>query len=112
MQKRYKPDELPSSIQRTLYVTYGVGRYNEGKIDVFDYQSNGSDGFERVALAAHDVTLTVPRQGGKELRGKVLDLLREEKEEILAENEKRLRVVQDKIDNLLAIDYKPGAGNE
>ena len=97
--KKYEPDALPSQIERRVYILYGIDDWNQGQISIGDIAARGS-----IVLAQHVITLGIPPQGSKELKGKVLGLLNEEKQKVLAENHERLKAVQDKIDDLLAIE--------
>ena len=97
---RYEPDALPNQITRKLYVLYGIEGWNQGCISIMDVAPSSS-----LILAEHVITLGIPPQGAKELKGKMLVVLEDEKQKILAENYVKLKAVQDKIDNLLAIEY-------
>lgn len=105
-EQKYKPNELPSTITKRLYVSYVVGGYLAGEISVLDFSSVGIN-TEKVEIHQLDVTIDLPEISTNTLKSKALDMLEAEKQKVLAENHKRLKVVQDKIDNLLAIEYKP-----
>lgn len=102
----YKPNALPTSITRTLYVSYGMGRYNAGQIEINEYSHKGSDGFERIPLCQHEVSIEIPQPG--DIKAKAVEVLEEQKRDLLAKQHQELKAVQDKIDNLLAIEFKPG----
>lgn len=102
----YKPDALPASITRTLFICYGMGRYNAGRIEINDFDHSGSDGFERIPLCQHEVTITIPKPD--DIKAKAVEVLEEQKRGMLARHHHELKAVQDKIDNLLAIEYKSG----
>lgn len=107
MKKKFDALKLPKSIQKKLYITYGLGQFIEGQISVSEYPPrNQRDGWECVLLGEQDVTFKInpPRQNIKQ---KALDALEEQKREVLAENHMRLKRVQEKIDQLLAIEYQP-----
>lgn len=108
--EQYKPEELPEQITRTLYVGYGIGKYNAGKIVVSEYEHDDSEGFATVRLLKEDITFKLPK-AKVDVKGKMLQVLESEKKKILAENHQRLQEVQEKIDRLLAIEYQP-KGNQ
>ena len=109
--KPYKPDALPVSINRPLWITYGMGKYNAGQITV-DARApyDGAGDFAKVVLCESSLSVEIPKQ--KNIKGKILRVLESEKEAVLAENHQRLKAVQDKIDNLLAISFKPELKDE
>jgi hypothetical protein len=54
----YKPDELPRSLTRKLYVHYQISGYGTGQISVYDWPRE-PDG-ERVVLCETEVTIDIP----------------------------------------------------
>jgi hypothetical protein len=102
--EKYSPNELPESATLDLVIWYGISGWEAGEIGVYSFDFKGDT--DKVVLCKKQVTFSIPKQGS--LKEKVLDALNEEKNKILAENHKRLKGIQDKIDNLLAIEYQPG----
>ena len=102
----YKHDALPAQITRSLYIQYGVGRWNAGQIMINDMDFAGSDGTERVLLATTEITVEIPPE--QNIKAKLLKVLQDDLAKVKAENHMREKSVQDKIDNLLAITYEPG----
>lgn len=98
----YKPNELPQSITLPVTVYYAASGWDAGTIGAycFDYQGTS----ERVVIAKTEATFQIPPQ--ENLKGKVIDALEDEKREIQAQSYVKIRAVQDKIDTLLAIEYK------
>ena len=103
--KRYEANDLPASITRTIYVGYGIGKYNAKTIVVSDSELD-SENFATVRLLKMDMTFELPASE-VDIKGKMLTVLENEKQNILAENHSRLKEVQEKIDRLLAIEYQP-----
>ena len=103
----YKPDALPTSVTRTLHISYGMGRWNAGQIEISEYGCRGNDGFERIPLCEHEVTVAIPKPD--DIKAKAVEVLEEQKRDLLAKHHQELKTVQDKIDNLLAIEFKPGS---
>lgn len=106
----FKQHELPSKLKRTLYVSYGVGRWNSGCINFTDYKPRSNDGFESVIIGLAEATAIIETK--QDIKGKLLKVLEDQKQEVLAENHRRLMAVQDKIDNLLALTYEPSSSTE
>src|SRR5882724_2937789 len=107
----YQPDEIPQEITRDIFLYYGVGRYVQGEISIDDYERDegtGDEDWGRVLLARHEMTFSIPTCI-VDLKAKKLEILNVKKQNILAENHKRLKDVQDKIDALLSIDFKPSS---
>jgi hypothetical protein len=102
----YKPDELPTSVTRTLWISYGMGKWNAGQIEINDYVSKSSDGFEKIPLCQHEVTIQIPQPD--DIKAKAVEVLEEQKRDLQARHHQELKAVQEKIDNLLAIEFKPG----
>lgn len=100
----YTPDALPDSIKKNLYVHYRISGYFAGQIDVFDFCMEDD---ERILLCETSVVIKIPRINRDGIRSKALDALHVQKNKILAENHAKLKVVQDKIDSLLALEYQP-----
>lgn len=102
--KNYKPDELPSSITRKLYVHYRISGHSAGQIDIFDFALTSDP--ERVMICEKEVTIKIPRIDRDGLKSKALEVLKREKQKIMADSHMKVRAIQDKIDDLLAIEYK------
>lgn len=100
------PDKIPQSITRKIYLTYGVGKYNGNHISASDYPPRDSEDFGEELLAMSEITFSLPKSKVN-IRGKMLEILKKEKEKILAENHKRLFDIDEKINKLLAIEYQP-----
>src|ERR1700679_3538116 len=96
-QKEFKPNELPTRVTRTIYVGYGIGKYNAGRIVVQDCESDSTD-FATVRLIAKDSPFKLPK-GEIDIKGKMLTVLEAKKKEVLAANHARLAEVQSQIDN-------------
>lgn len=102
----YKPDEIPTEITRKLYAHYGIGGYSAGRITIYDCDVSTVDS-NYIVLCEVEQTIKIPPVSQNDLKNKALDVLEDEKQKVLAENHERLKKVQDKIDNLLAIEYRP-----
>ena len=100
--EKYESDALPTQITTTVYVCYAIGDYFAGEISVKDYSPSS----DYIILATHEITLGIPEQDRKEIKGKVLAVLQEQLSTIRADNFMKEKVVLDKIENLLAIESK------
>lgn len=109
--EKYKPEELPSSITRKVYAHYFISTYRAGEIDIlpFDGKYCNSD---RIVLAELEITIPILEIDRDGLRSKGSDMLKAEKQKILAENEQRVQEVEDKIQMLLMITHQPISKNE
>ena len=109
----YQPDEIPATLTKKIYVTYGIGTFIEGQITVSNYLSLSShdEGFAKILLHEQMVTFKIP-PCKVNLIEKKLEVLNAKKSEILSENHSRLKEIQDKIDKLLSIEFKPQAAPE
>jgi hypothetical protein len=103
--REYAPSKLPTSITRTVYVCYGIGKYNSGRISIEDRPAHASEEFGRVLLTQHKMTFKIPRCK-IDIKSKMLEILEEEKRKVIADNHMRLKAVEDKISNILAIEYQ------
>ena len=104
-QTQYKPNEIPTSLIRKLYIGYGIGKYNAGQIVVSDYQHATTD-FAVVPLMEKQLAIELPRCK-VDVKGRMLEVLEEEKQKVIAENHMRLKDVQDRIDELKTLEYQP-----
>jgi hypothetical protein len=105
---RFKPNEIPATVTFDMVIWYSVAGWEVGQIGAYSFPFKGDD--ERVVLGTQRVTFEIPPQDQNGIKSKVLDMLEEKKREVLAENHRRLKEVQDKIDQLLAIEYQPESG--
>lgn len=97
-------EKLPKTVEKELFITLVVSGYDVGKIGVWDCNIPKYDsGY--ILLKKQKVTFKLPQDIN--VKGKVIESLESEKEKIKADFHMQLKDVQDKIDNLLAIEYKP-----
>lgn len=101
--KLYEPDNIPSEITITLCVWYRISGYNAGRIGVYDFDFEGDE--NTIVLCKIPVTLNIPAQ--ENVREEVLKTLRTEKLKQVSIHHIKLKQIQEKIDNLLAIEYQP-----
>jgi hypothetical protein len=101
----HKPEEIPQKITRTVWLAYGIGATNGGRLFVDSFIHHTGESASLV-LEERVLEFTV-KLDAVNIRGKLISNLEEERETVLAENHMRLKTVQDKIDQILAIEYKP-----
>jgi hypothetical protein len=106
----YESDKIPAEVLRVLWVTYGVGEYNQGRIELYQYDPSDhtGDGFEKVILTTMQIKIKIPACE-VDIKSKMLKLLEAQREKVLADNHMRLKDVEDRIAMLLAIEYQPEA---
>lgn len=105
---KFLPDQVPTSLTRELFITYGIGEYNQGEVSIWDFdivpvRSASDDKYALVTLHQQFVTFQLPAVTVN-VNEKKLEVLFKQKEKVLAENHQRLKEVQEKIDKLLAIE--------
>ena len=99
-------EKLPKKITKEIFILLDANGY--GNIEEcfscmdFDASKYGSD---KILITTKEVTFSIPQN--IDVKGKVIEGLETEKEKIQAAFHMKLKDVQDKIDNLLAIEYKP-----
>lgn len=105
--------EIPKEIEETLYVCLCIDSkwaHDIGQITVSicDRSRKGySDDTVYLLLATETVTIKIPRTV-LDIKGELVSGLEARKEKELAEHHMKMKAFQDRIDNLLAIEYKPG----
>lgn len=102
----YKPNEMPKKIIRKLFIGYGIGRYNYGRIVVDDFERSQDKDFAVVPLLEKELTIDIPRCK-VDVKGRMLEVLEEQRQEILAENHRRLKTIDEEIARLKVLEYKP-----
>ena len=106
---KYKPTEIPQALNRTLYIGYGIGKYNSGEVVISEYGFATGEDFGVVPLVEHELFIKIPKCK-VDVKGRMLEVLEVKKQKVLAENHLRLQEVQEKIDSLLSIEYQPSEG--
>lgn len=104
--------EIPTDIEYTFYVCLCINsewEHNIGHIgiSIYDYSSGkfGNANDKHILLATKKVKIKIPKTI-IDFRGELVGGLEEQKEKELAEHHMKMKAFQDKIDNLLAIEYK------
>ncbi len=114
VRETFDPENLPESIEVEIFLSLGVGKYNYGELSARDYEKKSSSGenWEEVNLGSQIVTLTIPKFGKGEIRDQLLEQLNDEKQKKMAEHEMAMRNIQERINNLLLIEYQELQGEE
>ncbi len=103
--------KVPKTVTKTLYIYIGVDGYNFNDISVADYSRVGfSSEMESVLLKTQEVTFDLSDAESIDdsaIKGEIVKQLKEQQKEIKAETHMKIKDLQDKIDNLLAIEFKP-----
>lgn len=101
--------KIPEKIEKTMYVNLCAGKYGCGAIRIHDsdYVSK-LDGHEEVRLFAFPLTIDAPEGiTMSDITQRLVETLEQQKKGIQAEYHVKLQRIQDKIDNLLALENKP-----
>jgi len=104
--------EIPTEFETEIFVhlnlsTEGIWEDGLGKVTTDTYNRTGWGDGNFKLLATKKVKIKIPKTT-IDFRGEVVTCLEAQKEKELAEHHMKMKVFQDKIDNLLAIEYKPG----
>lgn len=114
--KTFKPDEIPATIERTIYVCYGVGKYNHGRIEFEDSpppaiatrglggRSKPDTDFSRVLLTKFRVTVEIPQ--GIDVQREYIAILEDAKRAIKNEARVKIQHLQKQIDGILKLPPK------
>ena len=100
--KTYDPTKLPDNIKRTVYVTFGIGKYNKGNIRLDDTFSESDDSdFARVLLTKFPVSIDIPVN--VDIAGKYVKILEKKKRKIQRQARADLHEVQVEINRMLCL---------
>lgn len=97
-------EKLPKTLTKEMFICLGVGGYNAGDLSVLDFNRSVHNE-DYIFICTKKVTFKIPQN--IDVKGKVIESLEAEKEKLQADFHMKIKGVQDKIDNLLAIEYKP-----
>lgn len=102
--------EPPKEIKEKLYLSLKLEGYSAGEVALTTYDPTAdymTNPHHYLVLKTVDYRLEVPEITQDFIRERMLECLNEEKVQVLAENERRLRDVQHRIDALLQVAYQP-----
>lgn len=97
-------EKLPKTIVRKMFIVLHIAGWRAGDIGVYGFDSAKDDDNE-VLLGTQMVTFKIPQD--VDVKGEALKGLRNTKSMLEGKHHMELKTVQDKIDQLLAIEYKP-----
>ena len=99
--KVYPINELPETLEGELFITYGIQGWNVGNISVWDNDVSGS---ERALIGKGTFSVKIEKV---DIRQKAVQALQKAKEDLMAETQKKLGELSERINQLLQIEYKP-----
>ena len=99
--------ELPKTFTKKFYITLEVTQNMVFALDC-DISSNS----EYVVLGTKEITFDIPEVSETQIKLDLIKNLQAAKEKLQAEHFMELKEVDDKIQNLLSIDYVPVANND
>jgi hypothetical protein len=106
---KHEIGNLPASAQIPLYVSYGIGKYNRGEICISDtggrIESEDSDWAE-ISLERLVVTVPLPQVSMETGIKSMAASLRRERDKIMAEAYKKCAGIDERLNQLLAIEHK------
>jgi len=97
-------EKLPKTQTTEIFITLCIGGYRAGELN---YRNRDFSTFsdDEILLGTQKVKFNIPQN--VDIKGKAIEGLEDQKSKLLAKHHMELKDVQDKIDNLLAIEYKP-----
>ena len=102
--QKYAPKEIPATVEVTVFTHYGLQGHHMGQLIHYAFEASGEN---YVCLTKTPVTVHIPKQD--DLKEKVVAALEAEKKKQMAEHHKKMFEIQEKIDSLLQLEYKPAA---
>lgn len=108
-----EPHQMPKQLNFTLYLTYGVGTYNRGRIEISDYfnkeekkrKDRYDKAYEKILLSEFEITVDIPE--GVDPSKRYLQVLKNQKRALLAQHHIELKSIDDQIARAAALEYKP-----
>lgn len=98
----YPPNKLPTSLERKIYIHYSISGFEPGKIEIWDCDLSGEN---RILLTTMMVKIKIPPKG--DLKADVIKALENEIQKIRAESYAKIQQLQERVDSLLALEYRP-----
>ena len=98
--------KIPKEVTLPVFVTVSAAEWNFNDVHLHasDPRGYSERPEEYVMLLETEVTLTIPQD--IDVKGQLLESLEKIKTKVLAENHANLKAVQDKINDLLAIEHQ------
>lgn len=107
---KYKPNEVPTQIERRLYIGYGIGQYNAGRIVVDDhnlYSQPASENSEFAVIPLKELNLKLDLPKMKiDVKARMIEVLEAQKKKVMAESQREVMRIDGEIQKLLQIEYK------
>jgi len=100
---QYEYNNIPKEFEITIYTHYCYHSNYSWKIGNISHYDSDLSGNEYICIAQTPVAVTVPPQ----TTDMVIDALEAEKKKQMAEYHKKMFELQEKIDSLLCLEYKP-----
>lgn len=104
---KYAANDIPEKVEAVIYTHYNIAGYDYGEL--FHYAADIS-GENRILIAENPVILKIPKIG--DLKNKVVQALEAEKKNKEAVHYKKMFDLQEKIDSLICLEYKPQTESE
>lgn len=109
-----KTIELPEKITKNIYVTVGIGRYNTGDISVLDIKGVddpcGDLGLVTILETQVEIDLSGADLSDANIKNIMISTLEKQKKDLMAKCNVEVNKIEDRIKNLLSIEYKSSQG--
>lgn len=109
-----KTIELPEKITKKIYVKVGIGRYNTGNISIWDTKvmDDPCDDFGSVTILETQVEIDLSDAdlSDANIKNIMISTLEKQKQELMAKCNVEVNKIEDRIRNLLSIEYKSNQG--
>lgn len=102
MSEKYTPDMIPSKVEATIYTHYRINGYAAGELVNYDFDATGED---YIVVAKTPIAIKINKSD--DIREEVIKTLEAEKEKCEAEHYKKMQELENKIQSLQRLEYKP-----
>lgn len=106
MSEQYTPNEIPKKFEQIIYTHYCYHSHYSWATGTISHDMDDRSGDSYICIAQTPITVSVPEQQ-KDIKKMVIDALEIEKKKQMAEYHQKMCELQEKIDSLLALEYKP-----
>lgn len=106
MSDQFAHDGIPKQFEIMIYTHYCYHSEYKWAIGTISHDTYDRSGDTHICVAQTPLTVHVPEQQ-HDIKKMVIDALEKEKKKQMAEYHKKMFELQEKIDRLLCLEYKP-----
>ncbi len=108
MSDKFAPDAIPKKFDTIIYTHYCYHSDYDWHIGSVSHDTSDRSGDNYICIAKTPLTVFVPEQK-MDIKQMVIEALEAEKKKQMAEYHKKMFELQEKIDSLLSLEYKPSS---